>query len=238
MKGIFQMVGAPGTGKSTLCDLLIHELVLSASILAIDASPDHQLTQRLTLEPPKQTIGKLVQQFKGMSHPTQESIDWAFSDITSSVGDDLELISVGELSDDLSETEKKTIVYGLNRLMDSYDFIIIDGRHPRLYHLLQHKEMIRLIWVATPEHYDFDPSVYERFQTPALILNQMPAGGEVPEEFETALNKALESESLVLVGRLPFYADPDERVRQLPGVFRDCLYRLDLPAEHSDSQTT
>ncbi len=233
MKAVFQVVGAVGSGKSTICDLLIHELASSASILVIDASPDYQLTQRLTLEPPKQTIGKLVQQFKGVNRPTQESIDWAFSDLTLSVGDDMDLITVGSLSETLPDTEKKTIAYGLNRLMDNYDFTIIDGRHPRLYHLLQHREMVRLIWVATPEHYDFDLSVYERFQAPALILNKMPESGELPQAFEEELNPVLASEDLVLIGRLPQYTDPDERVRSLPAAFRDCLYRLDLPAEHA-----
>ncbi len=236
MKGIFQIVGEAHSGKSTLCDLLIHELALSASILVIDASPDYQLTQRLTLEPPKQTIGKLIQQFQSVQRPTQESIDWAFSDLTLSVGDDMDLITVGQLSDSLPETEKKTIAYGLNRLMDSYDFTIIDGRHPRLYQLLRHREMIRLIWIATPQHYNFDPStfaLFESFQTPALILNQIPEGEELPKAFEESLNQALEDEKLTLVGRLPLYTDPDERVRSLPGAFRDSLYRLDLPSEHS-----
>lgn len=227
MNRILQIVGPPDTGKTTVADLLVHELA-PASVLVLDASADQQISHRLTLEQPRQTLRQLMEQFE--SHPvqTREGVDWAFHDLVVSVGEDIDLLSLGALPDPLPETAAERLTYGLNRLMENYDYVVIDGFHPTLNRLITEREPMRVIAVATPERHELDFDALAPVRTPVVILNRAPEAS-LPEPFNSRLDRAIEQGEVRLIGRLPEYPTPDARIREMPAVFHNILLRLDLP---------
>lgn len=227
MNRILQIIGPPDTGKTTIADLLIHELVPSA-VLVVDASGNQQLSHRLTLEQPRKTLRQLMEQFESQPIQTQEGVDWAFHDLVVSVGEDIDLLSLGALPGHLPETASEKLTYGLNRLMDNYDYVVIDGFHAALDTRIKNRELMRVVAVATPERYDLDFEALATVRTPVVILNRAPETS-LPEPLNSDLDRAIEHGEVRLIGRLPDYPDPETRIREMPAVFHNILLRLDLP---------
>ncbi len=227
MNRILQIVGPSGAGKTTVADLLVHELA-PAAVLVVDASVDPQISRRLTLAQPRQTLRQLMEQFESRPANTQEGVDWAFHDLVVSVGEDIDLLSLGALPEHLREPAEEKLTYGLNRLMGNYDYVVIDGFHPTLNRLIKDREPMRIIAVTTPEGGELDFKALAPVRTPVVILNRAPEAG-LPEPFNSRLDRAIEQGDVRLIGRLPEYPDPDARIREMPAVFHNILLRLDLP---------
>jgi cellulose biosynthesis protein BcsQ len=223
MQAIIELIGMPGTGKTTLATLFSEELA-RASVLFIDATPDQQLTQALATESPQLTLGELFSR-PTEATSTREAIDWAFHDLTVGVGEDNELITVGELPEVLPLIAVEKIRYGLSRLIENYKYVVIDGQQPILHQLLP-DENLRTLILLTPEEFATwqTPDESETLHTPALILNRYNQ-----EPLPAALEEALVQHQVQLVGKLPLYATDEAFVQKLPEDFKNCLLRLDIP---------
>lgn len=229
MVNLIELIGATGSGKTTIANLL-GEALAPAGILFIDASPDKTLTHLLAPTPPALLLADVFGPQR-QAPGTREAVDWTFSDLTLSVGEDSDLLSVGALSDNLEPAEREKLRYGLNRLMAPYDYGIVDGLHPVIHALLP-EETLRILHVLTPEQFP-DCSLGEEgvaggLHTPALLLNQY--GGEpLPE----ALEEALLQGRVQLIGKIPRYATPEDCLSRMPIDFHNGLLRLNIPLSPS-----
>lgn len=223
MQAIIELTGKPGAGKTTLANILGDELT-PASVLFIDASPDQKLTIILAPDPPQLTLGRLFGQ-RTEATGSREAIDWAFHDLTVGVGENNELLTVGNLPDEIGVADRDKLRYGLNRLVETYDYAVIDGYHPLLRQLLP-EEQIRTVEILTPAEFSAwqPPQEGEILYTPALILNRYQ-----DETLPAALDEALTQRQIRLIGKVPTYANAEDRIRHLPDHFKNCLLKLDIP---------
>jgi cellulose biosynthesis protein BcsQ len=223
MLAVIELTGVVGAGKTLIAQLLGDELA-PASILFIDASPDQRLTHVLSPDPPTLTLGSLFE-----SHPeaikSREAIDWVFSDLTVPAGEENEILTVGDLPEAINLIEQEKLRYGLSRLIEPYDYLIVDGVHPIIHPLLP-KDSLYTLTILTPNDWQqwkeskLEPDV----QTPALILNQYQQ-----EPFPPALDHALLQDKIHLIGKLPRYSSPEECASRAASDFEDCMRRLNVP---------
>ncbi|WP_303672564.1 hypothetical protein [Vampirovibrio chlorellavorus] len=223
MKAIIEVTGQPGSGKTSVVISLGEELT-PASVLYIDASPDRQLTEALAPTLPELTLGRLVSEHSAAA-PSREAVDWVFQDLTVSVGEEQELLTVGELPLTLSEIQLQKLQYGLTRLIENYDYVILDGHHPVLHGLLP-EETLQLLDIVIPRDFSGWRLTNGRafVRTPALILNQYGN-----QDLPASLEEALQAQQIQLIGKLPHYPSEEERARQFSTAFGDCLLRLNIP---------
>lgn len=223
MQAIIELTGKPGAGKTTLSNILGDELS-PASVLYIDASPDQRLTTMMAPESPQLTLGRLFSQQTDATG-SREAIDWAFNDLAVGVGEENELITVGSLPDEIDLVSREKLRYGLNRLTETYEYVIIDGHHPLLRSLLP-DERLRPLEILTPGGFSGwnPPREGELLHTPALILNRYSE-----EPLPKPLDDAITSHQVRLLGKLPAYPTVEDCIRKLPDDFRNCLLKLDIP---------
>lgn len=242
LKAIIELIGPPGGGKSILAELTAKALA-PHSVLLIDASVDQRLTKHLTpplsgqAAPQTQTLTTLIQQFidneskYGLcgSHQqeAQQAIDWAFHDLPTTVSfgstHDVDLITVGLLTEQLPDKILSIVRYGLTRLFDTHDFVVIDGYHKILHGCLD-PELLNLITVCHPNETAPLPEKLNWHGTPNLILSQFGS-----HELSETLSAAIEAQDLRLIGKIPAFDSNDSMHAELPSLFDDCLMRLDLP---------
>jgi hypothetical protein len=225
IQAILELLGEPGAGKTTLATVLGEELS-AASVLYVDASPDQRLTQILAPEAPPMTLAQLLQQ-PASNH--REAIDWAFHDLTVSVDLEADLLTLGALPEGAGNVDEDRFCYGLTRLADSYDYLIVDGYHPLLHRLLP-EETLRTVLVLTPRQMANWELPAELSRTPSIILNKSGA-----EPLSPALETALQQGQATLIGKIPHYPTAEECIRRLPEDFRNCLLRLNIPLNFSHS---
>ncbi len=163
----------------------------------------------------------------------REAIDWTFHDLTVSVGDENDLLTVGALPSALGAIEREKLRYGLNRLIDAYDHIIVDGLHSVIHGLLP-AETMRILHVLRPEQFHNgglppvpageEASHATLLHTPALLLN-----GYAEEPLPHALEEALQEGHIQLIGKIPRYDTPQDCSRHMPLDFQNGLLRLNIP---------
>jgi hypothetical protein len=223
LQGIVELTGQPGAGKTTLASLLGEELSPD-SVLFIDASPDQRLTLMLSPKLPELTLGRLFSQ-RTEATGSREAIDWVFHDLTVPAGEENELMTVGVLPEEVGLAEREKLRYGLNRLIENYHYVVVDGHHPLLRRLLP-DEYIRTIEIVTPDAFAqwLPPKLEDTLHTPAMILNQYSG-----EPLPALLDAAITQQQMQLIGKLPRYATQEDCIRKLPDDFHNCLLRLNLP---------
>jgi hypothetical protein len=223
MKAIIEVTGQPGSGKTCVVISLGEELT-PASVLYIDASPDQQLTEALAPTSPEFTLGRLVSEHSAAA-PSREAVDWVFQDLTVPVGEEQELLAVGDLPLTLAEIPLQKLQYGLTRLVQNYDYVILDGYHPLLHGVLPEESMQSLAIVTPQDFSGWHLGNGRAFvRTPALLLNQYNN-----EALPASLEEALQAQQIQLIGKLPHYPSEEERARQFSTAFGDCLLRLNIP---------
>ncbi|WP_373533009.1 hypothetical protein [Vampirovibrio sp.] len=223
MKAIIEVTGKLGAGKTNVVITLGEELS-PASILYIDASSDQKLTHTLAPQLPELTLGRLISQHTETATP-REAVDWVFHDLAITVGDEQELITVGNLPEQLDASALTPLKYGLTRLIENYDYVILDGHHSVLHTLLP-EETLQLLDIVTPDDFsDWHLTNGREFvRTPALILNRYDN-----EPLPATLESALSEQRIQLIGKLPRYQTSDELFRQFANAFGNCLLRLNIP---------
>jgi cellulose biosynthesis protein BcsQ len=223
MKAIIEVTGRLGAGKTNIVIILGEELS-PASILYIDASADQKLTHTLAPQLPPLTLGQLISRHtETAAH--REAVDWVFHDLAITVGDEQELITVGNLPEHLDAAELPPLKYGLTRLIENYDYIILDGHHLVLHTLLP-EEALQLLDIVTPEDFPHWQLSRDRdlIRTPALILNRY-SNEPLPANLEMALNE----HRIQLIGKLPRYQTFHEQSQLFASAFGNCLLRLNIP---------
>lgn len=221
MHAIIELTGKVGVGKTLLAMLLVESF---PSALFIDASPDRALTLALCPQPPELTVAALFSR-RGEAMASREAIDWVFHDLVSPVGEEGDLMTLGELPGEMPPGEEEKLGYGLNRLMETYDYVVVDGFHPLLRRLLP-DERLSTLEIVTPATWEaWKPTEAEnRHHTPALILNRYR-----DETLPPVLDEALIRRQVQLIGKLPEYGNLAECLQNLPEQFQNCLLKLDIP---------
>jgi cellulose biosynthesis protein BcsQ len=248
VRAILVLTGAAGSGKTTVATLL-GEALSSGSLLYIDATPDQALSALLAPEQPGMSLAQLFSKSKTgstveatknaignkeekavpeltLNGPAgREAIDWTFNDLTVSVGEESDLLLVGDLNHQLDLREQEKLTYGLRRLIDGYQVVIMDGEDSLLLSLLP-QEVLRILSVVTPDQFkDWRSTlILEGESTPALVLNAY-SGEPLPE----ALENALQGEHLRLIAKIPRYANDAEREAKMSQHFESALLRLNIP---------
>lgn len=231
MLTIIELTGERGSGKTTIANLL-GEALTPASLLFIDASPDQSLTAQLAPVVPTFKLGSVFGP-EGHVPGGREAIDWTFHDLTVSVGEENDLLAVGDLPNDLGALERNKLRYGLNRLMEAYDHIIIDGLHPVIHSLLP-LETVRILHVLRPEQFNngcLPPLTNgeEASQTPIVHTPTLLLNGYGEEPLPALLEDALHEGHVQLIGKIPRYATFQDCNRQMPLDFQNGLLRLNIP---------
>ena len=241
------MVSGPnGSGKTTISTVL-GEAFANASLLYIDASVDCSLSHLLTPDKTPDSVAQLFSHNReklsqsGESSPItfeenadmktkalisggREAIDWTFSELTVPVGDDSDLLMIGDLTTALDLRDNEKLAYGLKRLMDSYETVIIDGEHPLIMPLLP-QEILHLINVVTPAHFEeWQTPLLQDQTTPVVILNEYDE-----EKLPTALEEALQQQHLRLLAKIPKYANDAERAKKMSQQLESAFLRLNIP---------
>jgi hypothetical protein len=167
---------------------------------------------------------KPASEFRSNLPAGREAIDWTFSDLTVPVGEESDLLVVGDLPATLDVRDHEKLTYGLRRLINGYKAVIIDGEHPLLLSLLP-KEVVHMLSVVTPAQFlQWQLSQLQGEYTPALVLNAY-TGEPLPE----ALEAALQGEQLRLIAKIPRYANDSEREQKMSQHFESALLRLNIP---------
>lgn len=248
MKAILQVIGCRGAGKTTLSEMLIQDLSSRpdgpSGILAIDASPDMKLSRQLALDEGGETLAAVVRRFQEKPSLPNEAIDWAFNDLAATVGQDsrgrdIDLVTVGGISQTLPPGIEKMLSYGLNRMIKGYDFVIIDGEYPFFRRYLP-EDAFKTMVVMTPEQWspEYLGTENDIYRTPAVIINQCQEralSSRLMGELGQALDDALDASRIRLIGKLPDYGSQEMMQQRLPSAFHNCLLRLDLPFIASSS---
>jgi molybdopterin-guanine dinucleotide biosynthesis protein len=231
MQGILEIIGPKGTGKTTLASLVGQEFsgqeLSGQNILLIDASPNLGLTTQLAIQPGQTTLSQLARTLAGQDAPQNtEALDWSFHDLILHVRGELDLVILGSLPTELPQAVEKQLAYGLGRLLEHYDYVVIDGFHERFRQWLP-EELLRTLIVLTPDNELKDTINWDAIdpsKTQPVIINRT-GSGKLPEALETLI----EDRNLNLVGKLPEYTTQEDRIRELPAAFHNCVLRLNLP---------
>ena len=241
MTVFIELAGPAGSGKTTLAELLSHELT-GVSLLLVDASTNRQLTRRMTLELFDNAYGNSLESvLSNLSEstlasgnglpPKNEAIDWAFHDLPFMVGDNLDLIPCGPGFDlTLPELAQKMLAYGFPRLCADYDVVVLDGFHPALHGLLPADALQVLVSLPDvtvsplPALSKNEPGTFMKNPGLSLIINRYQRGSLSP-----VLEELIRNNTVSLIGKIPHYDTPAEREDAMPEAFRNCLLRLDIP---------
>ncbi len=229
MKAILELIGPQASGKTVFIKPLIEVLSQhggTPSIFVIDASFNQGLSSRFLDATPENTMTTLVQNFiqsPKLDKDTREAIDWAFSDLPVTVSEGVDMMTVGPLSDRMPAMVEKLLTFGLNRLIDSYDIVIVDDYHPLIHRLLP-AEQTRTIIVATPDQDSIFPEGFKSLSTPSLLITQSDKA-----ELSDTLNQRIKNGDVKLVGRFPHF-DPSKTLASEDNErIQDTIYRLNIP---------
>lgn len=217
---ILELIGEPQTGKTTLAEQLVHAFS-PIDILLIDATPNQRLSRMMAFES-TQTLGQTLAQVDYKPGQSREPIDWAFQELPAGAGQNVEVLTVGVLSEQLSGVQEEVLRYGLPRLLRDYEMVIVDGHHPAIHASLP-EDLLTPVLLTTPQqNYRLPDLTFSR--TPALIINRSISG-----DLPNGLSDTLEERELRLVGKLPDYPDEQTRIKQMGDDLHNCLLRMNLP---------
>ena len=260
---ILQWTGPHGSGKTVLMDLLLPELREDLSVLIIDADPAGGISRLLL--PAGRTWETVCQESSATAwlsghlsawrekpfEAVQEAIDWEVRNGLVSVSDEWDLFILGPVAEpddthpELFSTKhpdfkiaRKAFYYGVSRLVQEYDLVMIDGVHPALSGFMSHSED----WHHLPVHFcswmvlnaahpDLQETLRALHTAPddlsGLLLNQC---GEASKIHEEMLEEVIAGTEIRLVGRVPKVDLNRSQDRQrLCHCLKDALLRLDLP---------
>jgi len=224
------------------------------NVLVIDACVDQGLTQQLlppdnakngAVKSNSKTLTQLVQQIveqesryrlKGNTplqrQEAQQALDWAFSNLTTAIAlddeTDIDLLTVGLLTEHLPAGILECLRYAFPRLLDTYDYVVIDGYHPLIHPLVPEPVLSPLV-VSHPVYSEnLLPPGFQSLKTPALVVTQFQG-----EAFSPAIQNALAAQDVKLIGKMPALSVSDVLDPSLVSRFYDCLCFMDIPLNQS-----
>jgi cellulose biosynthesis protein BcsQ len=252
LRAILVVTGPHNSGKTTISTLL-GEGFSDVSLLYIDASRDQHLSHSLSPDKISHTLGQVFAtesyerktpkpdhsstnslhsdgdaltevDAKSLISGGREAIDWTFTDLTTPVGDDSDLLVVGNLNFSLEIRDQEKLAYGLKRLIKGYEAVIIDGDHPLILSILP-QDLVHVINVITPQNFSsWQTSTLDEQATSVLILNQYS-----DEELPHSLEEALQQQHLRLLAKIPQYANEAERAQKMSQQLESAFLRLNIP---------
>jgi energy-coupling factor transporter ATP-binding protein EcfA2 len=228
MPPIIELAGIPGCGKTTLSACL-SELLYQQKMLLIDTDPEQQLVFSLTQQLASITLADVLASMENKLGNSlgnsQESVDWSFNELPVSINETQDILAMGLLPlSPLSVMAFEKLQYGLGRLIQSYDLVVVDGQSLVLKQLFPNQEIqsIELLLPEQPSLWRL-PETCSSLHTHAIILNQ---SGTQQFELPPELNAALQQGSIQLLGRLPHYEDESALQQNMPILLKQCLLRL------------
>lgn len=218
---LIHLEGPPGSGKTTLCRLLLNALSERA-VLAVDASSDGYLALSYGLQSPF-TLEQLLARLEN-SPTSRESMDWVLQDLPIAVAaeSDADILQLGRQPQALSPLVSDLLAYGLPRLISNYEIVIWDGPLGIYAPFLKGID-IRSLVVITPQD---DAACREMPPHNAMLLlsKAQPSDALPPEA-----SRRIQAGEWKFVGKLPPLTSAEQRARELPRYFQDCYHKLDLP---------
>jgi len=249
---LLQLLGPHGAGKTTLMPGLAMALggLLATDdlqLLLLDAAVDQRLSRTAlgTISNADKVSTTLTHLAQGlMDKPMdddaarREFIDWAFHDLPVTMPDDwlatykkdsspqtgVEVMALGPLRERLPERLWQGLVYGLQRVVENHELVLIDEDHPLVRASFQKQGTLRTLFITTPQHGPETWPPLPEAETIHLVINRYDGSPLQP-----AIAERIESGAMKLVGRIPVYPDADTLHDRLADDWRDCLMRVNIP---------
>jgi molybdopterin-guanine dinucleotide biosynthesis protein len=262
MQSILEILGPSQSGKTTFTEALIQGLESEQwgqhHVLVIDADLNGQVSQHLsarlnqletrdiTLPEERKTItdkttsntlSDLVKEFQEKPTLSNEAIEWRLQDLMETINPKVDLLRVGAFPAEVSTGIEKMLLYGLKRLIQHYDVLLLDGDSPFLRNRLLASLSVPFQSLILCTMTQWDASYFHpeklNIPSPNWIANQCPPEviqGRITGVLGEALDEALDDGRIRLIAKIPLFSNPKEELQtQLPSLIQNALLKIDLP---------
>jgi molybdopterin-guanine dinucleotide biosynthesis protein len=258
MQSILEILGPNQSGKTTFTEALIQGLESEQwgqhHVLVIDADTNGQISQHLsarlhqletsdiTLPDERKktthnTLSDLIKEFQDKPTLSNEAIEWRLQDLMETINPKVDLLRVGQFPAEVPTGIEKMLLYGLKRLIQHYDVLLVDGDSYFLRNRLLSSLSVpfQSLILCTMTQWDERYLHPEKLNIPSAnwIANQCPLDviqGRITGVLGEALDEALDDGRIRLIAKIPMFYQPEEEIQtQLPSLIQNALLKIDLP---------